>query len=206
MKAKNVVVFTVLGLILFQGCIPSLHPLYTKDKLVMKEEVLGIWTDNEKQSDPSNPVSEWHFKANADQSYTLVFYDTEGIPATFDAHLIRLGESYFFNFQPYDPSKKDIAEHPGLDRQRFNEFEVLHFYPMNTFAKVTFKNEQLGISMFNGDFLEKLLKQNRIRIKHEKVDDGYVLTASSEELQKFVLKYADDEDAFPEADMLVKAL
>jgi len=77
---------------------------------------------------------------------------------------------------------------------------------MNTFAKVIIEDDQIGLSMFNGDFLEKLLKQNRIRIKHEKVEDSYVLTASSKELQKFVLKYAEDEDAFPEPEMLVKSL
>ena len=196
MKAKNVVVFIALVLVLFQGCVPSIHPLYTKDKLVTNEKVVGIWKTDAVESDFK---SEWHFTENSDGSYHLIYYDTQGTPGIFDAHLIRLGEHYFFNFLP-------ITGYNQVDPQKFNEFEALHFHPMNTFAKVIIEDDQIGLSMFNGDFLEKLLKQNRIRIKHEKVEDSYVLTASSKELQKFVLKYAEDEDAFPEPEMLVKSL
>jgi hypothetical protein len=47
-----------------------------------------------------------------------------------------------------------------------------------------------------------LLDENKIRIRHEKIYDSdidmnsYLLTASTEELQKFIIKYGNDPLAF----------
>lgn len=220
MKAKNVLFFLALVLVLFQGCIPSLHPLYTKDKLVTKAAIAGVWVDsiqvqeipfsNEKHNGtirlPRDKAPVWHFKENADQSYSLVYYDEQGTPASFDAHLIKLGADYFFNFFPRMPTDEEKQTHPGIERPGFNELEAFHYFQVNTFAKVSLKEDQLSISLFDGDFLKKLLDQNRIRIKHEKIDDRYILTAPPAELQKFILKYANDEKAFPEPMVLVKPI
>ena len=44
--------------------------------------------------------------------------------------------------------------------------------------------------------MEKLLKEKPTAVKHEMVEDRLILTASTKELQKFVLKYADDDRVF----------
>ena len=50
-------------------------------------------------------------------------------------------------------------------------------------------------------WLADLLKNNKIRISHETIhkkyqDDSYILTASTDELQKFLIKYGNDPNAF----------
>jgi len=50
----------------------------------------------------------------------------------------------------------------------------------------------------------ELLEAEPNAVKFESVDDGVVLTASTKELQKFVLKYADDERLFSEEIELVR--
>ena len=223
MKTKNVVLFLVLVVVLFQGCIPSLHPLYTKDKLVMKQEILGTWIDNNSEdfdnlsfSSEGIPVVKdtskqipgvWIFEASDKGGYQLIYYDEKGVPAGFDVHLVKLGDDYFFNFYPGELEEEE-KNHEAFDIRpdKFNNLEGFHYFPVNTFAKVTFDNEVLSISLFDGDFLGKLLDQNRIRIKHEKTDYGYILTAQPEELQQFIMKYADDEKAFPEPLVLTKSI
>jgi hypothetical protein len=37
-----------------------------------------------------------------------------------------------------------------------------------------------------------------VKIAHERMEDGIVLTASTQELQKFFLQYAEDLKAFPD--------
>jgi hypothetical protein len=220
MKTKNVLIFfTLLAIILFQGCIPSLYPLYTLDKLVLNKEIPGDWIDKEvvkninlvdtgMVSGALSPQEEflpvWKFKANKDKSYSLVYIDGKGKAGTFDAHLVKLGQNYFFNFYPRDPSEEEKEEYPELKEPKFNELEVMHYFPVNTFAKVTFEKREMIITLFDGEFVEDLLEQNRIRIKHEKIDGAYILTAEPEELQKFILKYAEDEKAFPDPMVLVK--
>ncbi len=44
--------------------------------------------------------------------------------------------------------------------------------------------------------LNKLLEENPDAIEHVAVEDRYVLTASTKELQAFVLKYADGDKLF----------
>ena len=64
-------------------------------------------------------------------------------------------------------------------------------------AKFDLLNDnEIDIRWFSSDKLEELLKENRIKIKHEKVGfwDTIVLTASSEELEKFIKKYMDSKD------------
>jgi hypothetical protein len=74
--------------------------------------------------------------------------------------------------------------------------------PVHIFARVEFVDEGVEISFFDRDWLEELLEQNRIRIAHEKTPEYFVLTASTDELQKFVIKYSDVEEAFVEASLL----
>ncbi|MDX1941443.1 MAG: hypothetical protein SFU99_12875, partial [Saprospiraceae bacterium] len=70
----------------------------------------------------------------------------------------------------------------------------------HSFARVEFKNRQVIIRFFDYDFLKTLFEQQKIRLKHERLsNDNIVLTAPTEELQKFVLKYADEPKAYQEA-------
>ena len=220
MKVKNVVLCLALFIVLFQSCIPSLHPLYTKDKLIMKKEISGIWIDKSSNDfdnlsfssqgvpilkDSSKDIPEvWILEEGKNKSYKLVYFETNGVPAIFDAHLIQLGRGYFLNFYPRLATKEEIEKYPKLKEEKINNFKAFHYYPVNTFAKVTFEKDQMSIALFDGEFIEDLLDQNRIRIKHEKVDDHYILTAQPEELQKFIVKYANNEDAFPDPMVLTR--
>jgi hypothetical protein len=52
--------------------------------------------------------------------------------------------------------------------------------------------------------MKKLLEQDPNAINHTIIEDRLVLTASTKELQAFVLKYADDERLFIEAGELYR--
>jgi len=71
-----------------------------------------------------------------------------------------------------------------------------HIVPVHTFAKLKVTSNQLQINWFDQDWLEKLIKENKIRIHHEYNGDYILLTALPKELQKFVTKYVDSEEAF----------
>ena len=57
-------------------------------------------------------------------------------------------------------------------------------------------DNEVSIKWLDQDKIEALLKENKIKIKHEKVGFGetILLTASSEELVKFIEKYMSSED------------
>jgi hypothetical protein len=65
--------------------------------------------------------------------------------------------------------------------------------------------DEVLIKWFNEEWLRTLFDQNRIKIAHEAIldeipkdadDKTYILTASTEELQKFLIKYGNEDAAF----------
>ena len=59
------------------------------------------------------------------------------------------------------------------------------------------KNGEIEIRWLDEDKIEELFKERKIKIKHKKVgvlDDKYLLTASSKELEKFIGKYMKSDD------------
>ncbi len=206
-------------LLMLNGCIPSLHPIYTEDKLVLLKELPGIW---QTQSDatagkdqkfqittndgPSGKPETWTFKSGEEKNYLLIHEDQDGYAAAFDIHLIKLGKHYFMDFfptdMPVDESGKPLKEPGSLGKM--NSLTAIHLLAVHTFAKLEITDRELKISMFDPEFLRDLLKRKQIRIKHEETENGYVLTASPEDLQKFAEKYADVKEAFLDEPTVLK--
>ncbi len=210
MKAKIVIIFLVV--LFIQSCIPSLHPLWTQDKLVFIENLLGEWMQEETEEDYT-----WAFSGGFDEKENLVdsydlIYTEDKSEARFDIHLVKLGDHLFFDIFPDEVGTlkfedktlglttnlsgvfNDDSEGPDI---LLNALYFQHMLPVHTFAKVEIEKEEIKIFQFDPDRLEKLFKQRKVRIKHEETSDGgIVLTASTEDLQKFFEKYADDPKAY----------
>jgi hypothetical protein len=182
------VFLVVLMTFLFQGCfVKSLHPFFTEKDVLFKPELLNTWTDQDSGTWEIKPVKE---KSNA---YEMIFRK-EGKVAVFFVHLFQLEGELYFDFLPLSSNA------PGIDL-----FD-LHLLPTHSVAKVAMINkDEVLIKWFNEVWLTKLFEQNRIKIAHEVImdetpsdeeDKAYVLTASTEELQKFIIKYGNEDSAF----------
>ena len=71
----------------------------------------------------------------------------------------------------------------------------------NNFSKVWITDDSISLGFFDPSYLEDLIDENRIKISHIRHDNGILLTARTRELQKFVIKYGDEEDAILEPDV-----
>jgi hypothetical protein len=72
----------------------------------------------------------------------------------------------------------------------------MHHFPTHTLARVRMDRDSLMFYWYGDEWLNELFQQNRIRIKHETVELGpddsrHLLTAPTDELQKFITKYAN---------------
>ncbi len=197
---KYFAVFALAALFFLQGCIPSLHPIYTADKLVEVKELAGVWTEKKDANyqvtykNSEGKPEAWNFNYLGDKAYSLIHEDEQGRKAAFEVHVIKLGKYYFMDFYPSDSFE---GEPPVVaDVHKMNNLQQMHLLPVHTFAKLEATPTELKISMFDPDFLKKLLENQQIRIKHEETESGYVLTATPEELQKFAEKYAEVKEAF----------
>jgi len=187
MKTRNLFISLILVLF-FSGCVVySFYPLYTEKDLFPNELLTGNWIDNDSTS--------WNFEhayigkkeeGKIDStSYVLMMKDKDNKESEFSVHVVKLGGHYFLDFY--------LEDFLGDDELELASF---HIVPVHTFAKVAVTKNQLQINWYDQNWLEKLIKENKIRIRHEYNGDYILLTASPKELQKFVTKYVDSEEAF----------
>lgn len=203
MKKQNIILVLLAIIFCIQSCLPSLHPLYTEKDLIFVEDLLGTWGQEDEPHEAGNKLELsssdgeiWRFEKAGEKEYTLIQVDDQGAEGKFEVRILKLGKYHFMDFMPLNASKKE----------KVNEFWSYHYVPVHTFAKIELTEEHLIIQMFNPEFLQELLENKKIRIKNEKVGEGYLLTAGTEELQKFVMKYAEEEKAYIEATSLKRKI
>ena len=188
MNAKKLLSFLII--VIIGGCIPvmSLHPLYTEEDVVFEEGLLGKWFD-----DFNEPEAFWKFERieKPKNAYKLILSDEEGNKGSFIAHLVKLDDKLFLDaypsespWEPEEPNEVDFL------------FNNLFLLPTHTFMKIDSIEPELKMRLTLESKMEELLKENPDAVKHTKVEDRLVLTASTKELQAFVLKYADNEKLF----------
>jgi hypothetical protein len=180
MKARTFLIILLTSLVL-PGClVKSLHPFYTDKDLIYKQELTGIWID----ADSSVWEIRQHQKMSGimkpgypDRAYDITFTDNKG-SSKFLAHLFQLG----------------------------GHLVGYHLVGTHSLARVVLAGGMITIRWYNEEWLLSLFNNNRIRISHERVpwnpdqpdpeSDQIVLTASTAELQKFIIKYGNDPNAF----------
>lgn len=189
MKWKNGMIL-FLSVINLSGCVVfSFYPLYSEKDLFPNDYLLGNYFTNDTLS--------WSFNFQKKKVGDIEVADSTGYElrvieekdssfiSDFSVHLIRINGELIADFYLEDYTKKK-------DVKLFD----LHIIPVHTFAKVSIKGDQLSFNWFDGDWLEKQIKGNKVRISHENNEEFILLTAKSSELQKFLKKYLHSDDAF----------
>ncbi len=171
MKAKTAIILFYIAALIIGGCIPSLHPLYTDETLIFDEKLIGKWSDE-------GDDTIWEFRRSGEKKYN-VRLSGNGSGGRFEGHLVNLDGALFLDLYP---EKLDIDD----------GFYEIHFVRAHTFLRVSLLDPNLQLAMMKPDIIE----DDPNALRHERTDDNMVLTASTEELQKFMIKHANDANAF----------
>jgi hypothetical protein len=183
MKVKKLLFYAIAGILC--GCVPSLHCLFTDKDLVFEEKLLGIWAED-------NSKDTWEFKRHTneeDKRYKLIYTDSEGQAGEFAAKLGKLDDMMFLDLYPGDA---DINA---------NDFYKHHLLGVHTFMKIEQIEPTLQMRLMSPDKMKEMLEANPNLIKHEILeerDSQILLTASTKELQRFMIEHAKDEGLFEE--------
>ena len=194
MKIKKVLFYLLAGILGGCGPVMSLHPLYTEKDLTFDEKLLGAWQDEDGET-------KWEFSRSdkSPKAYRLTFADKEQHKGLFDVHLVKLKEKLFLDVYPAEPPC-DFTD-PNKTDWPYNAFFLI---PVHTFVRVDSIEPKLKFRLTDNEVTERLLKNDPNAVKSESLENGIVLTSSTEELQKFVLKYADNEEFFSNEILLVR--
>lgn len=204
---KSFSILLVLALLLSSCVVKSLHAFYTQDLLYFEQNLIGNWLDSGKASWTILPFKEVILKENHVKNASelkkdelkmynnykngyVVFFEKDSTKTTFLAMPFKIDNQLFLDFTPIEDRESEVTS---------NDLYKMHLINTHSLAKLDMdSNDVASIKWLDEDKLKVLLDENRIKIKHEKVGFGetFLLTASSEELVKFIEKYmgSDDEE------------
>ncbi len=192
------IIFVILACVTMSGCLVSaLHPFYTNKDKVYDEQLVGNWMDEDSCTwvISANKSSEAFMSPEVlDSAFNITYYEEE-TKAILQGTMFELDGKQYMDFYP-DPDEEHCV----------SDMTCFHHLPVHTLARIEIKDGQILLFWFGEEWLNELLDENRIRIAHETIDIGsgysrHILTAPTKELQKFIIKYANEEEITKEIEM-----
>jgi len=176
MKKKPL--FAVLAaLVILGGCIPvSLNSFYSDKDITFDPALVGQWGEK----DDGSKVSFQQAGANA---YWLIDLKADST-LKFDVHLFTLGGKRFLDLYP---------KSTGVV---MNDLLEMHLIRAHTLLRVDQITPTLITASLSEKWLKELLTKDPKALPHVVTNDQIVLTATTAELQAFLLKYLATEGAF----------
>lgn len=175
---KTIVKIALISFVIMtMSCVQSLNPLYTEQDIIFDPNFLGVWIDQESKET-------WEFIQGDDKQYKVIYTDEDKKKGELIAHLLKIDGKMFLDLMPIAPNLSQ------------NDFYKGHFLQTHSFALITQTGATFQVSYLEPEWLKKILAENSSAIRHEKVRDEILLTASSKELQQFLLANLNTEGAF----------
>lgn len=164
----------LVGVVFLIGCVPSMHAIYTDKDLVFNPEFVGVWQQG-------NSPETWKFDQRDAKSYRLVYTDREGHQGSFIAHLADIEGTQFLDLYP---------EQTGDATPSFHQ---IHHVSIHTIYLVKRTDGPVILATIDYPWLEKYIKDHPTKMPSAPFGSHRMLTASTEQLQRFLI---DNKDRF----------
>lgn len=200
MKTKSIVTVALLCIILSSCFVKSIHPFYKEDDLYFNKDLIGTWIDKDSCKWYVKQIYVSYGEGQNKKEYWNNGYVVEQVIKKNES-----GKKYeVFLFKINDQLYADFTS------SLYPDFKLDEGYSdkirSHNLAKVNIAKDEIAFIFFNGEWLADLIENNKIRIAHEfvkfpqpismKYKGEYILTATTDELQKFISKYGNDPKAF----------
>ena len=181
------------------GCLTTLYPIFHEKDAIFNEHILGYWkctdkgknisfTEFKKIPEDRKPELSPGIRKISDQGYLVSRIDSMGqITDQYFVFLAKIGKNYYLDYYPAEMQSQ----------RNVNRFYKSHFIKVHSSYMFDFKdNDHFEMKRFDQDFLDKLISNNKINIRHEVIGGRNLITASTDDLQKFIITYSNNADAF----------
>ena len=206
MKKVSIIFGFAFLLIFLTSCLNTLHPIFTEKDLAYDPKLIGTWnTENQGNKGKviiSNLATERSIElpgniSSIKQKGYLITYEDKDHEGTkrYIAFLVRIGKHLYFDYFPADK-----------DEQKIDEFFYAHLIKTHTSYRVDiYKDGSFELSQLAEGYVAKLIDEKKIRISHEiYTGDNILITASTSELQQYLIKYSDEPEAYDEKTIFKK--
>jgi hypothetical protein len=190
MKRKAILFVILIGLMMSGCLVSSLHPFYKMKDKIFDEALIGNWLDTDSAVwiiQPNKTTDAFMAPERIDSTYSIKYYEDKDALSYLQATLFVLNGQKYVDFYP-DPDEEHCD----------SEMTSIHHIPVHTLARMQFNKDTMMFFWFGEEWLNELFENNRVRIDHEtiSIDSDYhsnILTAETDDLQKFILKYMNDK-------------
>ena len=192
MRRKSVSLAMILSLtILLNGCGPiaSFFPLYKADDKVFETGLVGTWKPEKADaSNPDDKDTRWTFAKSEDDNFYDFKWGDVGAKGGFlaKARLVRIGSTLFIDFEG------DTGNKVMDSKDNMMPFPVMSVHMM---GRVWLEKDSLEIHFLKDDWVKERIKAGSFPLSHLGEYGDLILTASTDELRKFVQEHAEDKDA-----------
>jgi len=198
MKKISILLGFTFLLIFLSSCLTTLHPIFTEKDLAYDPKLIGTWNiereGNKQRVTISNLATEnsvellGNISNIKEKGYLITYQRGDGeFPERYIAFLARIGKHLYFDYYPAD--KKEYL--------KIDEFFRAHLVKIHTSYRVEILNDgSFELSQLDGSYVKSLIDQKKIRISHETGADDIVITASTSELQQYLIKYSEEPEAY----------
>ncbi|HVT88399.1 MAG TPA: hypothetical protein VHD56_06070 [Tepidisphaeraceae bacterium] len=176
MKSKYLMLIAAMWLVA-AGCVRTIHPILNDDQLIVDKTLAGLWvSENGEETADVKPPGD-------DKKYVVVYTDKDGKKANLVVRLGKVGDLLL--------AEITIAEPEGSDVYKF------HMMPLYSFLVIRETTPRLKFSVMPQEWLEKYLAGHPRELDTVKVDDKiFIVSATTEDFQQFLLRHQKDEGAF----------
>jgi hypothetical protein len=210
-------------MLLVTSCVTSLQPLVTANTAIKDDRLLGTWKEDDLEYTVQMVYkSDFYLKHKPDIEKTsqnkkeplsgkekndsilysksyIIKYLKKGVKYEIFGGLIKLNGQLFMNFAPVDMNRVDSQD---VETEINLENRISSF----TIARLQFTSpNKIQLDFIDGGFLYDQIKTGRMKIKHESDDlyDSFLITASTTELQQFLVKYGNDNRFFTKENSVI---
>lgn len=162
----------VIVLTLVAGCVPTLNPAFTQKDLIHDPSLVGTWS-------APNSAEMWKFEYLGNQQYRLTYTNKEGETGRFLAHLADVKGVRFLDLFPEETDNGKVA------------FYKFHLVPIHTVYRLKTTDQGLRLAGIDYAWLDRHLKSHPDAIQHGKFHGRRLITASTEELQAFLVEHQE---------------
>jgi hypothetical protein len=180
---------------LLLGCGPeeSLFPLFTRTDTLLDQKLLGewrIWNGKEVKAAEKPAHIVFSPSASGDRyEVRLTELNAEGATMVSEAHLVKLGDCLFIDFGT-----------PNMDNWRQVPYPAAESH---VFGRLFLEKDQARIDLLSDDWVKKQIDAGKLPLRFLPLS-GDTLSANTEELRKFAMEHAADQEVFSETFNLVR--
>jgi hypothetical protein len=116
----------------------------------------------------------------------VVALEPKGKSTDYRVQLGRLGKFWFIDSSPL----KSEDDH--------------HLLQAHILSRIWLNGDTLRVASIESDWLREMIDAKKLSISHVRRDNDIILTATTQELQQLVLRFAEDDKAFPSPGVLIR--